>query len=310
MFSVIFYNICSKYTTLLANVLKYAGKSAIIHNMRTIFYDTVVEACSSLTSACLRMTPSCEAALRRARETESEPSAAFSLDMLLQNAALAQQKRLPLCQDTGMAVFFVRLGQDVHIEGGLLEDAINEGVRRGYAANGCRASVLDPITRKNTGDNTPAVVHIELTAGDALSLTFLPKGFGSENMSRLYMLTPSDGVEGVKRCVVNAVKEAGSKPCPPIIVGVGIGGTADKACVLAKQQLLREVGAPSDDPTLAALEIELKDAINALGIGVQGFGGNNTALAVHIGKYPTHIAALPVAVNIQCNAARVAEVTL
>lgn len=278
--------------------------------MKTICFEQVVEACRRMTSACCEMMPSCEDALRRARQSESEASAAFALDMLLENARLAKERRLPLCQDTGMAVFFVKLGQDVHIKGGLLSDAINEGVRRGYRERGCRASVLDPITRKNTSDNTPAVIHYEIVAGDKLELTFLPKGFGSENMSRLYMLTPSDGIEGVKRSVLDAVKNAGSKPCPPVIVGVGIGGTADLASVLAKKQLLREVGSASTDPTLAVLERELKTEINALGIGVQGFGGNNTALAVHIGKYPTHIAALPVAINIQCNAARLANVVL
>ncbi len=263
-----------------------------------------------MTEACFGVTPSYLAALRSAREKESSPAAAYAMDMLLQNARLAQKNRLPVCQDTGMAVFFVRLGQDVRIEGGLLTDAIDEGVRRGYGANGLRASVLDPITRKNTGDNTPAVVHVELVDGDSLEIDFLPKGFGSENMSKLYMLTPSEGREGIKRCVTEAVRAAGANPCPPVVVGVGIGGTADMACVLAKKQLLREVGAPSDDEELAALETEIKDEINALRIGAQGFGGDTTALAVHIGKYPTHIAALPVAVNIQCNAARLAKVVL
>ena len=230
--------------------------------------------------------------------------------MLLSNAALAERNGLAVCQDTGMAVFFVWLGQDVHVEGGLLSDAINEGVRNGYAKNGYRASVLDPITRKNTKDNTPAIVHIELVDGDDLQITFLPKGFGSENMSRLFMLKPSQGVEGVKDCIVQAVKEAGANPCPPVIVGVGIGGTAEKAMEVAKEQLLREVGEPSEDATLADMEREVLERINALGIGAQGFGGDTTALAVHIGKFPTHIAALPVAINVQCNAMRKSSVTL
>lgn len=230
--------------------------------------------------------------------------------MLLSNAALAEGNGLAVCQDTGMAVFFVRLGQDVHVEGGLLTDAINEGVRIGYEKNGYRASVLDPITRKNTKDNTPAIVHIELVEGDDLQITFLPKGFGSENMSRLFMLKPSQGVEGVKDCIVQAVKEAGANPCPPVIVGVGIGGTAEKAMEVAKAQLLREVGEPSEDATLADMERQVLERINALGIGAQGFGGDTTALAVHIGKFPTHIAALPVAINVQCNAMRKSSVTL
>ena len=209
-----------------------------------------------------------------------------------------------------MAVFFVRLGQEVHIEGGLLTDAIDEGVRVGYSKNGYRASVLDPISRINTKDNTPAIVHIDLVEGEDLEIEFLPKGFGSENMSRLFMLKPSQGVEGVKDCIVQAVEESGANPCPPIIVGVGIGGTAEKAMSVAKEQLLREVGEPSSDDTLAAMEKEVLERINALKIGAQGFGGDTTALAVHIGKFPTHIAALPVAVNIQCNAMRKSRVVL
>ncbi|MDE7373318.1 MAG: fumarate hydratase, partial [Clostridia bacterium] len=270
----------------------------------------IVDAVCELTKACARITPSCSCAMKAAYDKESSENAKFALEMLIENAKIAEERQLPVCQDTGMSVVFIKLGQDVHITGGLLDDAVNEGVRRGYLLNGYRASVLDPITRVNTRDNTPAVTHISLVAGDRLEIAFLPKGFGSENMSRLYMLTPSDGIDGVKKSILDAVKLAGTKPCPPMVVGVGIGGTADKAMVLAKEQLLREIGAPSEDSTLAELERELLKDINALGIGAQGFGGETTALAIHIGKFPTHIAALPVAVNIQCNAVRLSRVTL
>lgn len=278
--------------------------------VKNIGFDTIVKEVEALTRACSGITSSCLNALECAKKSEKNDSARFALDVLLENAKLAKDSGCAVCQDTGMAVFFVKLGQEVHIDGGLLEDAINEGVRCGYEKGGYRASVLDPLTRKNTGDNTPAIVHIELAAGDEMQITFLPKGFGSENMSRLFMLKPSEGIEGVKNCVVQAVREAGANPCPPIIVGVGIGGTAEKAMSVAKEQLLREVGEPSCDETLAALERELLERINAHGIGVQGFGGEHTALAVHVGKYPTHIAALPVAVNVQCNAMRKASVVL
>ena len=278
--------------------------------MKTITYKQISSAAENLVTACSRVTPSCIRAMTAALEKEGNQNAKAAISMLLSNAALAEENGLAVCQDTGMAVFFVRLGQDVHVEGGLLTDAINEGVRNGYAKNGYRASVLDPITRKNTKDNTPAIVHIELVEGDDLQITFLPKGFGSENMSRLFMLKPSQGVEGVKDCIVQAVKEAGANPCPPVIVGVGIGGTAEKAMEVAKEQLLREVGEPSEDATLADMERQVLERINSLGIGAQGFGGDTTALAVHIGKFPTHIAALPVAINVQCNAMRKSSVTL
>ena len=278
--------------------------------MKTITYNQIVNSVENLVTACSEITPSCVKAMQTALENESGQNAKFALRMLLDNASLAKEKGLAVCQDTGMAVFFVRLGQDVHIEGGLLTDAIDEGVRVGYSKNGYRASVLDPISRINTKDNTPAIVHIDLAEGEDLEIEFLPKGFGSENMSRLFMLKPSQGVEGVKDCIVQAVEESGANPCPPIIVGVGIGGTAEKAMSVAKEQLLREVGEPSSDDTLAAMEKELLERINALKIGAQGFGGDTTALAVHIGKFPTHIAALPVAVNIQCNAMRKSRVVL
>ena len=278
--------------------------------MREITFKKIADAVCELTRACSRLTPSCSRAMQEAYDKECNENAKFALEMLIENARVAQQRELPVCQDTGMAVVFVRLGQDVHITGGLLTDAIDEGIRRGYKINGYRASVLDPITRINTRDNTPAVTHITMTEGDRIQLTFLPKGFGSENMSRLYMLTPSAGIEGVKSSILDAVKQAGSNPCPPMVVGVGIGGTAEKAMLLAKEQLVREIGAHSEDEALAELEREMLQSINALGIGAQGFGGDTSALAVHIGKYPTHISALPVAVNIQCNAVRLSSVTL
>lgn len=278
--------------------------------MKEITFKSIADAVCELTRACSGLTASCSRAMRAAYDKESNENAKFALEMLMENAEVAKDRGLPVCQDTGMAVVFVKLGQDVHISGGLLADAIDEGVRRGYRANGYRASVLDPISRVNTRDNTPAVTHVTVTEGDKLQITFLPKGFGSENMSRLYMLTPSQGMDGVKESIINAVKLAGSNPCPPMVVGVGIGGTAEKAMLLAKEQLLREIGSPSEDSVLAELEQEMLTKINALGIGAQGFGGDTSALAVHIGKYPTHISALPVAVNIQCNAIRLSSVTL
>lgn len=278
--------------------------------MKTILYSQIVDEVRKLTEACSRIDEKCLEMIEAARKHESNSNAKFALDMLAENARVATQKCLPVCQDTGMAVFFVKLGQDVHIQGGLLTEAIDEGVRKGYAQNGYRASVLDPVSRENTKDNTPAIVHLQLVEGDGMEITFLPKGFGSENMSRLFMLKPSQGIEGIKDCIVQAVKEAGANPCPPIIVGVGIGGTAEKAMEVAKEQLLRPIGKPSEDKVLEDMEKEVFKRINALGIGAQGFGGDNTAFAVHIGKFPTHIAALPVAVNIQCNAMRIAKTVL
>ena len=278
--------------------------------MREITYEQIVNAVRECVRACGRLTPSCKKALEDCLAKESGSAARFALSMLIENADTAEREDLAVCQDTGMAVFFVRLGQEVHVTGGLLTDAIDEGVRRGYAECGWRASVLDPLTRVNTKDNTPAIVHLEIVAGDGLTLDFLPKGFGSENMSRLFMLTPSAGIRGVEDSIVEAVRLAGANPCPPVIVGVGIGGTAEKAMETAKRKLLRPVGTPADDPELAALERRCLERINALGIGAQGFGGDTTALAVHCGKFPTHIASLPVAVNIQCNAMRLGHAEL
>lgn len=233
------------------------------------------------------------------------------LDMLLENAQIAGVNQIPLCQDTGMAVVFVELGQDAQVIGGNLEDAINEGVRRGYEEGYLRKSVVaDPIRRVNTKDNTPAVVHYKIVPGDSVKITVSPKGFGSENMSRLVMLKPSQGIEGIRAFIIETVKIAGPNPCPPIIVGVGIGGTMEKACLIAKEALLRNVGTRHPDPFWDGFERELLDQINALGIGPAGLGGKATALAVHICTYATHIAGLPVAVNIGCHATRHAEITL
>ena len=245
-----------------------------------------------------------EARLRSAREKEPWPQGQEILDRIIENFQVARKEHLPICQDTGMACVFVKLGQEVHVTGDLGE-AIHEGVRQGYREGYLRKSVVrDPLDRVNTGDNTPAVITYEIVPGDRIEITVAPKGFGSENMSAIKMLRPSDGVEGVKAFVLKTVEEAGPNPCPPIVVGVGIGGTFDRAAGLAKRALLRSVEERHADPYYAALEEELLEKINALGIGPQGFGGRTTALAVNIETYPTHIAGLPVAVNINCHVTR------
>lgn len=233
------------------------------------------------------------------------------LRLLIANAEIASTESVPMCQDTGFAVLFLELGQDVHITGGSLEDAVNEGVRRGYQEGYLRKSIVGhPLERQNTGDNAPAVIHIRVVPGDKLKIIVAPKGGGSENMSAIKMLKPAEGVEGVKKFVVDTVRAAGPNPCPPIVVGVGIGGTFEKAALLAKESLLRKVGEPSSRPEIAALEQELLEQINKLGIGPQGLGGRTTALAVHLEIYPAHIASLPVAVNINCHATRHKEAEL
>lgn len=252
-------------------------------------------------------------ALQAGRSQETSPLAGRVLDTIILNAKIAHEDRQPMCQDTGTAVVFIRLGQDVHLVGGDLHAAVNEGVRRGYHAGYLRKSLVgDPLfARKNTGDNTPAVLHVELVPGDQVNLTVMTKGGGAENMSRMVMLTPADGIAGVKAFVVETVRLAGPNACPPVIVGVGVGGTFDFAPLLAKQALLRPVGQHHSDPQLANFEQELLQAINALGIGPHGFGGNTTALAVHVETYPTHMASLPVAVNLQCGpAARLRSVVI
>lgn len=230
---------------------------------------------------------------------------------LIENAKIAREESVPICQDTGFTVIFAKIGQDAHIVGGNLVDAINEGVRKGYKEGYLRKSIVaHPLERVNTGDNTPAVIHSEIVPGDELRLIIAPKGGGSENMSGVKMLKPSDGVEGVKKFVIELVKTAGSNPCPPIIVGVGIGGTMEMAAIMAKKAVLREIGRPSDKPYDAALEEELLRLVNDTGVGPAGLGGRITALAVNVESYPAHIASLPVAVNIQCHAARHKEIVL
>lgn len=254
--------------------------------------------------ACCDLNNDLEAALKKAYAREVSPAGKAVLWQIIENMELARIKHRPCCQDTGMALVFVRLGQDVRICGGSLADAINEGVRIGYTDGCLRKSVLDPISRANTLDNTPAIIHIEPVCGNSLEITVAPKGAGSENMGRVGMLTPADGLDGVRRFIVETVKIAGANPCPPVIVCAGIGGNMEKAALIAKWQLLRKIGEPSPAPAVAELERELLYEINALGIGPMGLGGINTALAVHIGTYPTHIAQLPVAVSLQCHAHR------
>jgi fumarate hydratase subunit alpha len=250
--------------------------------------------------------------IRQAVDTEESPLGKATLEKILDNAAIAAKERVPLCQDCGLVVILVRLGQDVHIVGGSLNTAIEEGIKKGYADGYLRKSLVQhPFSsRTNTKTNCPAVIHTEIVPGDKVTIVLMPKGGGSENMSRLAMLSPSQGRRGVVDVVVKAVDEAGSNPCPPVIVGVGIGGTAEKASLLAKEALLRPLGQPSPDPEVADLEKEIFQKINSLGIGPQGFGGSTTALAVHAEVFPAHIASLPVAVNILCHSARHKEVTL
>ena len=249
-------------------------------------------------------------AFDRAIEKEESPLGVEILKELKENARIARDEKVAICQDTGFAVVFIELGQDVHLVGGGLKEAIFEGVRQGYRDGYLRKSICHPFTRANTGDNTPAIIHTEVVRGDQVKITVAPKGGGSENMSRVVMLTPSDGIEGIKRYVVQRVKESGSNPCPPTIVGVGIGGTFELAAFLAKKSLLRPLGSKNQDPELDKLESEILEEINRLGIGPQGLGGRTTSLAVHILMMPCHIASLPLAVNIQCHAQRHKEAIL
>ena len=251
------------------------------------------------------LAPDMDKAMRDAHEKETRPLAKQILGQLLENLDIAGKDMIPICQDTGMAVVFLKVGQDVHFEGGSVEDAVNEGVRQGYAEGYLRKSVVgDPLLRVNTKDNTPAIIHYEIVPGDQVESTVAPKGFGSENMSKICMLKPADGVEGVKEAIVNAVKEAGPNACPPVVVGVGIGGTFEKAAILAKKALTREIGEHSELPHVKELEEELLAKINEIGLGPAGLGGDTTALAVNINTYATHIAGLPVAINICCHVNR------
>jgi len=243
-------------------------------------------------------------AFDRAMEKEESSMGLEILKELKENARIAKEEKVPICQDTGFAVVFVELGQDVHLIGGDLTEAIHEGVRQGYRDGYLRKSICHPFTRANTGDNTPAIIHTEVVPGEKVKIIVAPKGGGSENMSRVAMLTPSDGIEGIKRFVVQRVKESGSNPCPPTIVGIGIGGTFEQAALLAKKSLLRPLGSKNPDPELEKLESEILTEINKLGIGPQGLGGRITSLAVHILMMPCHIASFPLAVNIQCHAQR------
>lgn len=253
--------------------------------------------------AGLTLTDSCRAALNSAKERETG-AAEFALSALLENEKTAKREQMPVCQDTGMAVVLISLGQEVQLVGAPLKDAVNEGVRRAYEDGKFRKSICDPLTRVNTGDNTPAHLHVEIEEGDKAEITYLPKGFGSENMSRLYMLTPAEGREGIVNAIVETVRLAGSRPCPPVYVGVGIGGCFDSCAFLAKKALTRDVGSRNPRKDVASIEEEALQRINALDIGPQGFGGKTTAIGVSCELAPTHIAGLPVAVNIQCHCVR------
>ncbi len=274
--------------------------------MREIHVDEIISSvCEMCIEANYNLNDDIREALQRGLESETEPIACSLLGDILKNADIARGERVPICQDTGMAVVFLELGQDVRIVGGSLRDAVNEGVRRGYADGWLRKSVVaDPIRRGNTGDNAPAVIHTEITDGDKLKISIAPKGFGSENMSALKMLKPSDGAKGAVDFIVETARRGGSNPCPPIVVGVGIGGTMEKAALMAKHALLRDIRESNPDEFYASMENEILEKINASGVGPQGLGGNTTALGVNIETYPTHIAGLPVAVNISCHVTR------
>lgn len=281
--------------------------------MREIACDLISDTVSRLfKDACLYLQDHVVEAIRRAQAAEESPPARDTLDKILENAETALRSGTPLCQDTGVAVVFLQIGQEVHITGGDLSSAVNEGVRRGYVEGYLRKSMVSrPFTaRLNTGDNTPAVIHTDVVPGDRLKITVMPKGGGAENMARLKMLVPAEGREGVIDFVVRTVEDAGSNPCPPVTVGVGIGGSAEKAMLLAKQSLLRKVGQPSPDAETAELEADILRRVNDLGIGAMGYGGRITALAVHVEVFPAHIASLPVAVNLQCHSARYGEAVL
>ncbi len=274
--------------------------------MREISAETITSAVQEMCiEANIKLPDDVAGRIRERSACEPWPQAKDTLEKLVENFTIARDENVPVCQDTGIAVVFVELGQDVHIAGAWLNDAINEGVRRGYDKGFLRKSVVaDPLRRKNTGDNTPALIHVDIVPGDKLKITVAPKGFGSENMSRLAMLPPSAGEKGVKDFVVETARTAGPNPCPPIVIGVGIGGSFDKVALLAKKALQRSVDVPNPDPYYAAMEKELLDRVNALGIGPQGFGGGTTALGVNIETLPTHIAGLPVAVNVNCHVTR------
>lgn len=274
--------------------------------MRTIHTDEIIKNIKEMCiEANLELSEDMKRKLKNAKEQETGRLGAQILNQLEENMCIAKEESIPICQDTGMAVVFFKIGQDVHIEGMNVTDAINEGVRQGYVEGYLRKSVVkDPIERENTKDNTPAVIHYDMIPGEQIEITVAPKGFGSENMSRVFMLKPADGLEGVKASVLQAVKDAGPNACPPMVVGVGMGGTFEKCAFLAKKALSRNTEEPSSIPYVAQLERELLEEINQLGIGPGGLGGNTTALAVNVETYPTHIAGLPLAVNICCHVNR------
>ena len=274
--------------------------------MRTI---NVEEITKNIKEMCIEanhfLSDDMDKALKNATETEKSPLGKQILNQLQENLKIAGEDMIPICQDTGMAVVFLEVGQDVHFEGGLLEDAVNEGIRQGYVEGYLRKSVVnDPIIRENTKDNTPGIIHYKIVEGDKVKIKVAPKGFGSENMSRVFMLKPADGIEGVKEAILTAVRDAGPNACPPMVVGVGVGGTFEKCAIMAKEALTREVGVHSEIPYVEKMEKELLERINKSGIGPGGLGGTTTALAVNVNTYPTHIAGLPVGVNICCHVNR------
>ena len=279
-----------------------------MRNLDTVLIENAVY--KAALHAGVNLTSSCKSALCSAYKSEREGAAKFALGELIKNSEVAKKMGMPVCQDTGMAVVILEIGSEVCLTGKPVYEAVNDGVRRAYADGYFRKSVCDPITRKNTGDNTPAALHTEIVAGDKVKLTFMPKGFGSENMSALYMLKPAQGVEGITDAIVATVKNAGSRPCPPVYVGVGIGGTFDGCAYLAKKALTRDIGTHSDREDIAAIEREALKRINELDIGCQGFHGKTTALGVSCEWAPTHIAGLPVAVNIQCHCVRCVKAEL
>ena len=279
--------------------------------MRKIKSEQIVEQVKKLCiEASLYLGEDVLSCIKEKAKSEKSEVGKNILNILVENAEIAKEKNIPICQDTGMAVFFVEIGQEVLIEGDTLTDAINEGVRQGYEEGYLRKSVVSPINRVNTKDNTPAVIHYDMVKGDKIKIEFAAKGFGSENMSKMKMLKPSDGLEGIKKFIIDTVSEAGPNPCPPMVIGVGIGGTVDKCAQIAKKALFRELGEFNKDENIAKLESELLTAINKLGIGPHGLGGTTTALGLNIETFPTHIAGLPVVVNINCHASRHKKVVI
>ena len=279
--------------------------------MREIHVDDVIRAVRNLSiQANTELGEDVLNAFQRALETETSPIGTEILKDLIENAQIAREQQAPMCQDTGLAVVYLVIGQEVHVVGGSLKEAVDEGVRQGYKDGYLRKSLCHPLTRENTGDNTPAMIHYDIVPGDRFKVIVAPKGGGGENMSQVVMLSPAEGIDGIKNFVVQLVKTSGGKPCPPTIVGVGIGGTFEKTALLAKMALLRPVGSKNQDPLLDRLETEWLEEINRLGIGPQGLGGKTTSLAVHINTMPCHIASIPVAVNIQCHSSRHKEMEL